>query len=138
LPLVACRRRDGSQFGELPKTFDDDSVTLDTSDVLFEASDDVYRLIQSVGAAAFDALEMTGVGRIDVRLDIDGRPWVFDTNEAPPPLADTAFAVSMNALGHDLRGMLKIWLGSCLYEYGVISGIEPEGQIGQQEHATQF
>jgi D-alanine-D-alanine ligase-like ATP-grasp enzyme len=63
---------------------------------------------------------MRGVGRIDVRIDEDGRAFVFDTNESPPPLGGTAYAVAMASLGFSVVEMLAVWLGVCFRDFGII------------------
>ena len=68
---------------------------------------------------------MRGIGRIDLRLDADGRAWVFDTNIAPPPLGGTSFATSVEMLGFNTQEMLAIWLGACLLDYGLVSRVQP-------------
>jgi len=69
---------------------------------------------QDRARVAFLALEMNGMGRIDCRIDEDGRYWVFDTNESPPPLPGTSYLTSMEALGLGYQDMLAAWLGSAL------------------------
>ena len=66
---------------------------------------------------------MSGVGRMDFRVDPDGRAWLFDTNESPPPLAGTSYAVAMQALGLDVSDMLAVWIGVCLRRAGILSGV---------------
>lgn len=121
LPIVAFRKRHGEQYGGQPKTFDDENVARDVSRHLFDASPEQYRAIQEAALTSFEALEMRGAARIDFRVDADGRAWVFDTNESPPPLAPTAFSVAFKALGFSLQEMLAVWLGACLADHRVTS-----------------
>jgi D-alanine-D-alanine ligase len=123
LPPVSFRRGDGQPFGALPRTFDDENVTNDTSYAEYETSAPEAAALVDAAVSAFDSLEMAGVGRIDFRVDPDGRPWVIDTNESPPPLADSSYASAMRTLGFSLPEMLAVWIGVCLYEAGVISGV---------------
>jgi D-alanine-D-alanine ligase len=120
LPPVAFRRANGEPFGARPRTFEDENVTQDTSHIPFEGAAPVVALLQQAAIHAFDALEMAGVGRIDFRVDADGRPWVIDTNESPPPLAETSYATAMSGLGFSLEEMLAVWIGACLLEYGLL------------------
>lgn len=77
------------------------------------------RLVASEAAVmAFEALDMAGAGRIDMRLDEDGRAWVFDTNESPPPLATTSYARSLATLGFNISDMLSLWVGGALHRAG--------------------
>ncbi|MGN6587541.1 MAG: hypothetical protein ACTHKT_08745 [Solirubrobacterales bacterium] len=123
LPPVAFRRGDGQPFGRLPRTFEDENVTGDTSYAEYETSSPEAAALADAAVCAFDSLEMAGVGRIDFRVDPDGRPWVIDTNESPPPLADSSYASAMRTLGFSLSEMLAVWVGVCLYEAGAISGV---------------
>lgn len=123
LPPIAFRRGDGQPFGALPRTFDDENVTGDTSYAEYETSALEATALADAAICAFDSLEMAGVGRIDFRIDPDGRPWVIDTNESPPPLADSSYASAMRTLGFSLPEMLAVWIGVCLHEAGTISGV---------------
>jgi D-alanine-D-alanine ligase len=123
LPPVAFRRANGDPYGHQPKTFDDENVHHDTSFDLYDAGPELREAIRRAAVLAFDALEMRGVGRVDLRIDADGRTWVFDTNESPPPLARTSYATAMASLGFSLEEMLALWLGVCLRDYELISGV---------------
>jgi D-alanine-D-alanine ligase len=119
LPALEVRRGDGEPFGGLPQTFED-HVHRNVLHVPYEAETSVYAAIQRAAVIAFDALGMSGVGRVDFRVDADGRAWAFDTNESPPPLAGTAYGAAMEKLGFPLEKMLAVWLGLGLREAGLI------------------
>ena len=119
LPALEVRRGDGEPFGHLPQTFKD-HVRRNVLHVPYEADAAVVAAIQRAAVVAFDALGMSGVGRVDFRVDTDGRAWAFDTNESPPPLAGTAYGTAMESLGFPLQRMLAIWLGLGLMEAGLI------------------
>jgi D-alanine-D-alanine ligase len=123
LPPVAFRRADGEPYGHRPKTFRDEVLDNNTSFVPFEFSGAMGIPLLQAAVLAFDALEMRGAGRVDFRIDADGRAWVFDTNESPPPLKSTSYAVAMQLLGFSHHDMLAVWLGSCLLDFGLISGV---------------
>jgi D-alanine-D-alanine ligase-like ATP-grasp enzyme len=120
LPPVVFRRSNGMMYGTAPKTFVDENVTHDISHMMFETDVSQYAALQRTAVGAFTALEMRGVGRIDVRIDEDGRAFVFDTNESPPPLGGTAYAVAMASLGFSVVEMLAVWLGVCFRDFGII------------------
>jgi D-alanine-D-alanine ligase len=120
LPPIAQRRANGSRYGERPKTFRDEHVEHDLSHVVHVSSRAEIEAIRAAAASAFDALDMKGVGRIDFRVDVDGRAWVFDTNGEPPPLAKTCWAVAMETLGFSLLEMLALWVGICLLDHGLV------------------
>ena len=121
LPPVAFRRADGSQYGRRPRTFAAEVLDHDASLAALDVDPVEIAAIQRTAVAAFDALQMRGIARIDMRIDADGRPWVFDTNIAPPPLDGTSFATSVAHLGLGLREMLAVWLGACLVHYGIVA-----------------
>jgi D-alanine-D-alanine ligase len=123
LPPVAFRRRNGEPFDRSPKTFRDEHVERDLAYVPFDRSAREREVVQEAAVLAFDGLGMKGAGRIDFRIDVDGRAWIFDTNESPPPIPHTAYAFAMEHLGFSVGEMLAAWLGACLIEEGLISGV---------------
>lgn len=123
LPAVSFRRADGSAYGEQPKTFKMEVIDQDASYALYDGPAVMVESYSEAACRAFDALEMSGVGRMDFRVDPDGRAWLFDTNESPPPLAGTSYAVAMQALGFDVSDMLAVWIGVCLRRAGLLSGV---------------
>lgn len=123
LPPVAFRRRSGEPFEDQPRTFEDENLLDDVGYFPLDLASAQSNAIQDAAVRAFDSLEMKGVGRIDFRVDVDGRAWVIDTNESPPPMADTSYATAMNALEFSFEEMLAVWLGVCLFEAGLISGV---------------
>ncbi len=121
LPAITYRRASGTHFGHRPRTFQSEIVDQDYSYAAFQTQPAQYAALLDAGILAFDALEMGGVGRIDFRVDADGRPWVIDTNESPPPLGNTSYALAMELLGFTLSDMFAVWLGICLADFGAIS-----------------
>ena len=122
LQVLEVRRGNGERFGGLPQTFED-HVFRDVVHVTYHAAPEQLRMIQSAAKIAFDVLGMSGIGRVDFRVDADGRAWAFDTNEAPAPLAKTAYGTAMEQLGFPLQKMLAVWLGIGLAKAGLISGV---------------
>ena len=123
LPPMAYRQSDGTLFDHRPKTFDDENVKHNVRHVLLKAPGPLAAALDEAAVLAFDALEMSGAARIDFRIDVDGRAWVFDTSESPPPMAGSSYASSMAHLGFSVSEMLAVWLGICLEEYGLLSGV---------------
>jgi|SRR5579862_623672 len=125
LPPMAFRQRDGRLFNDQPKTFSDEMLDSNVSHVPYEeAPESTIAALSEAAILAFDALEMAGIGRIDFRVDADGRAWVFDTNESPPPIRKTSYITAMEHLGFELRETLAVWLGVCLAEHGLLpSGV---------------
>jgi D-alanine-D-alanine ligase len=123
LPPMAYRQSDGTLFGDRPKTFDDENLKHNVRHEPFAASGPLAAALDEAAVLAFDALEMSGAARIDFRIDADGRPWVFDTSESPPPTAGSSYTSSMAHLGFEVSEMLAVWLGICLHEQGLLSGV---------------
>ena len=123
LPPMLFRQANGEPYGARPKTFRDIAVDRNVSFAPFHPSDALNASLRDNAILAFDALDMAGIGRIDFRIDLDGRAWVFDTNESPPPVKGTAYAAAMEQLGFSVPEMLSVWLGICLLDFGLISGI---------------
>lgn len=123
LPPMAYRQIDGTLFGARPKTFDDENVKHNVRHEPLDAPGPLAMALDQAAVLAFDALEMSGAARIDFRIDADGRPWVFDTSESPPPTAGSSYTSSMAQLGFTVSEMLAVWLGICLQEQGLLSGV---------------
>lgn len=135
LPPIAFLRANGEPYNARPKTFDDENLGHDVSHAPYEPAQAQRRALQEAAVLAFDALEMSGVGRIDFRIDADGRAWLFDTSESPPPLGGTSYAMSMNLVGFPLPEMLAVWLGACLLDVGLISGVAPERELAARDES---
>jgi D-alanine-D-alanine ligase-like ATP-grasp enzyme len=121
LPPIAQRRSHGDSYDHLPKTFLDEHVLHDISHLDFDAPDVQVAALRGAASLAFDALGMRGVGRIDFRVDRDGRAWAFDTNGEPPPVPHTCWSAAMERLGFSSHELLAVWLGICLRDYGLIA-----------------
>jgi D-alanine-D-alanine ligase len=123
LEPVIMRQANGDPFGARPKTFLDENVNHNLSHAPFETTDAQHAALRDITTLAFDVLEMSGVARIDLRIDSDGRAYVIDTNADPPPVAGTCWAFAMQRLGFSVQEMPAAWLGICLQQHGLISGV---------------
>lgn len=123
LPVVAFTYEAG-RYGGRARTFEDENRSDRVGNVLFDAlGAEQNERVRRTGELAFEALDMSGMGRIDMRIDEDGRPWIFDTNEAPPPLPKTSYAMAMDALGFTVEDMLALWTATGLRRAGVNFGL---------------
>ena len=95
----------------------------DLSHTPFEAPKAQDAALRRAATLAFDVLEMSGVARIDLRVDSDGRSFIIDTNADPPPLGGTCWAYAMSKFGFSLDEMAAAWLGICLLEHKLVSGV---------------
>lgn len=133
LPAIAFRRADGEPYGRDPKTFRDENVDRNRSHAVFDPPRAQREALFDAAIRTFDGLEMRGVGRVDFRVDSDGRAWVFDISDAPPPLGGTSYALAMEKLGFSLPEMLAVWVGIGLLDFGVISAVPPEGELAARD-----
>lgn len=121
LPVVGFKLAESTRFGGRPRTFEDENLSGQLGHFLFDVVPvEQYRKIQRDAVTAFSSLEMAGMGRIDMRIDEDGRCWIFDTNESPPPLHKTAYAFALSKLGFDTNDMLALWSAVTLYRIGIL------------------
>jgi D-alanine-D-alanine ligase len=63
-----------------------------------EVTPGVARTLRDVAAAAWSAVEGKGYGRVDLRLDADGQPWILEVNPNPD-LSDDAGLANMARAG---------------------------------------
>jgi D-alanine-D-alanine ligase len=59
----------------------------------------VAAMLREVATAAWSAVEGKGYGRVDLRLDADGSPWVLEVNPNPDLSADAGLANMARATG---------------------------------------
>lgn len=65
--------------------------------------------IEAVARAAFETLGLRGYGRIDLRLDEQGRPFVIDVNANPDLSPDAGFALAAVRAGYDYGDVIA-WI----------------------------
>jgi D-alanine-D-alanine ligase len=63
--------------------------------------------IQHLCKRAYRALEMTGYGRIDLRLDDQGRMWVLEANPNPQIAKGEDFAASAEKAGMSYEALMQ-------------------------------
>ncbi len=119
LPVMEYVMDGATRFFEKPRTFTQENIeervgTIPATDV----SERQMTQMADIAVAAFNVLEMGATGRMDVRLDAQGRPWIFDTNESPPPVADTCYARSLETFGFETADMLALWVGAAMRRDG--------------------
>jgi len=121
LPPVEFVIGDAQRFSTRPRTFAQENLTGRVAAIpLSDIPRDLHREICRAAVTAFEALDMAGMGRIDMRIDGDGRIWVFDTNESPPPLAGSSYHRSVETFGLGVPEMLALWVGVALQHGGAL------------------
>ena len=119
LPVMEYVMDGATQFFEEPRTFTQENVEERVSTIpATDLPEGQLSLLAEIAVAAFNVLEMGATGRMDVRLDSEGRPWIFDTNESPPPVANTCYARSLETLGFGTADMLALWVGAAMRRDG--------------------
>lgn len=119
LPPVGFEIDGYPKFLKKPKTFREEAVLGLAKNYHFvpEFPSEISQL-QDVGLSAFIAMDMAGIARFDVRVDREGVAWVFDTNEMPPALSASSYALSLGELGLSYGDMLTLWVASALRNDG--------------------
>jgi D-alanine-D-alanine ligase len=80
------------------------------ADLSPELTDEVQRLAM----AAWTAVGGTGYGRVDMRIDRRGRPWILEVNANPDFAPDAGLARMARAGGIDFRMMVRLVCGHAL------------------------
>lgn len=70
--------------------------------------------IESVARAAFEVLGLRGYGRVDVRLDAHGEPFVIDVNANPDVSKDAGFALAAARAGYAYADVVEWMVAAAL------------------------
>lgn len=119
--LIGFSDGKNQRYGARARTFDDEKIKKSAGNFMF---DQIPRSQQEramrAAEKAFDILSMRTLGRIDMRIDEDGEPWIFDTNESPPPLPRSSFVRLFENLGLTYHDVLALMIGVNLLHFGRI------------------
>jgi D-alanine-D-alanine ligase len=69
--------------------------------------DDLRAECQRIALAAWRAIGGTGYGRVDMRIDAEGRPWILEVNANPDIAPDAGLARMARTVGIDYAQMIR-------------------------------
>jgi D-alanine-D-alanine ligase len=67
---------------------------------------DVLARVEDVARAAYEALDISGYGRVDLMLDVAGEPWVLEVSPVPGLTETSLVSVSCDAAGIPLEQLV--------------------------------
>ncbi|MCX5656927.1 MAG: ATP-grasp domain-containing protein [Candidatus Omnitrophica bacterium] len=82
-------------------------------------SRDLRKKIEEVAVKAYKALECADFGRVDIRVDEKGTPFVLEINPLPSLSSDDVFPLIGGQLGIGYEGILKRILNCAFERYGI-------------------
>lgn len=119
--LIGFSDGDNQRYGARARTFEDEKIRKSAGNFIFDQLHETQRERAMIAAEkAFDILSMRTLGRIDMRIDEDGEPWIFDTNESPPPLPRSSFVRLFESLGLSYQDVLALMIGVNMLHFGKI------------------
>lgn len=86
----------------------------------FEGPDEAIRQMSSTAETVFAILQQRALGRMDYRIDCDGRPWLTDVAVTPGLGRDGSMFTSIASLGFDYEQFLRIALAASFATRGSI------------------
>jgi D-alanine-D-alanine ligase len=112
-PVLSVLKRapgDNNAYVRLEDNLSDDAISYRP----FEADTSVELRLRDTAREIYDLLELQGLGRIDFRVDSNGRPWVFDIAISPGLERGGSAAVSAAAYGFDYESFIRLVVASTL------------------------
>jgi D-alanine-D-alanine ligase len=93
---------DSFEYMNTPRTFS------------FSDSDEpLLERLSELAVRAWNLLKMRGYGRVDFRVDGDGRPWILEANANPCLSPDAGFTAALDRAGHSYEeGIARILAGA--------------------------
>jgi D-alanine-D-alanine ligase len=86
----------------------------------FESSPGVMDRLNNVALNAMQALELSAFGRVDVRIDHEGNPWVIDIGVSPGVSTGSSAFASIASLGFSHAEFVRIVIGASLRSAGLL------------------
>jgi D-alanine-D-alanine ligase len=95
-----------------------------TQPVCPAAIDEAYRArLVDVASAAWRAVEGTGYGRVDLRVDRDGQPWILEVNPNPDLSTDAGLANMARVYGWDYGELVLTIVETALRKPAAAAGL---------------
>lgn len=117
--LIGFSDGDNQRYGARARTFEDEKIKKTAGNFVFNQISELQQERAMLAAErAFNILSMRTLGRIDMRIDEDGEPWIFDTNESPPPLPRSSFVRLFESLGLTYHDVLALMIGVNMLHFG--------------------
>jgi D-alanine-D-alanine ligase len=86
--------------------------------------DETYRArLVDVASAAWRAVEGTGYGRVDLRVDRDGQPWILEVNPNPDLSTDAGLANMARVYGWDYEELVLTIVEAALRKPAAAAGL---------------
>ncbi len=76
--------------------------------------DDALARAEAVALAAFEALDLSGYGRVDLIVDEAGDPWVLEVSPVPGLTETSLVSVSLDAVGIPLEDLVSHLLADAI------------------------
>lgn len=86
--------------------------------------------VEAVARSAFEALGLRGYGRVDLRLDAEGQPFVIDVNPNPSLAPDAGFALALARAGISQGEALEHILEEARSRWAPSGSEEPSRSLG--------
>jgi D-alanine-D-alanine ligase len=83
---------------------------------------DVERRIKDLAVAAYKATHCRDYGRVDFRLDPQGRPWILEVNANPDITDGAGLARAARGSGRGYDGLIQVIIEETLARRGLIEG----------------
>ena len=99
-------------------------------------SPELRQQIESLAVRTFQAVECRDVGRVDFRVDRQGRPYVLEINPLPSLSTEDVFTFIARVQGDTYNGIINRILNTALVRCGLLPPPEGESSVGRHHRGT--
>ena len=117
LPLIQVKIDDKLDLGELFYTYERISSDKLSYVCPAEVSKELAEEIKRIAIAAYKAVGCKDFGRVDLRINKQGKPYVLEVNPLPCLAVDDAYGVTAKAIGISFAEMINRVLTEALKRY---------------------